>query len=91
MRFCVKSLGLTVAILWAAAFFLTGVAQQIWPAYGVGFLEMMGSFYPGYTLGGFGSVIVGTLYALVDGFICGAIFAWLYNTLAAKKGATAEA
>lgn len=41
----------------------------------------MSSVYPGYkTVGGFGSVTVGTLYALVDGAVGGAIFAWLYNS-----------
>jgi hypothetical protein len=40
--------------------------------------------YPGYHgPGGFGSVIVATLYAAVDGAVCGAIVAWLYNFLAA--------
>ncbi len=40
----------------------------------------MASIYPGYTAAAsFGQVILGTLYGLVDGAICGAIFAWLYN------------
>ncbi len=29
--------------------------------------------------GGFAGVIVGTLYALLDGAIAGAILAWVYN------------
>jgi hypothetical protein len=33
------------------------------------------------TLTGVGSVVTGTLYALVDGAIAGAIFGWLYNLL----------
>ena len=40
-----------------------------------------------YAPAGFGSVIVGTLYALVDGLIVGAIFAWLYNRLLGKREA----
>jgi hypothetical protein len=91
MRFCVKTLALTIGILWAFVFFLMGLAQQLWPTYGVVFLEMMNSVYPGYAPGGFGSVIVGTLYALVDGLICGAVFAWLYNRLLGQDSAAAAA
>src|SRR5262249_36610692 len=32
-----------------------------------------------------GSVVTGTIYALVDGVIGGAIFGWLYNLFAARK------
>lgn len=81
MRLCVKTLALTAGILWAAAFFLTGLANVVWPGYGTGLLTLMDSMYPGYAPGGFGSVIVGTLYALLDGLICGAVAAWLYNRL----------
>ena len=35
-------------------------------------------YHPGT---GVGSVVIGTIYALVDGFIGGAIFGWLYNRL----------
>ena len=41
----------------------------------------MSSIYPGYDVGGFGSVIVGTLYGLIDGWVGGVILAWLYNKL----------
>jgi len=41
----------------------------------------MSSVYPGYKAAGtLGSVVVGTLYALLDGAVGGALFAWLYNT-----------
>jgi hypothetical protein len=48
---------------------------------------MIDSIYPGYQYGswGFGGVIVGTLYAAVDGFVMGIIFAWLYNLFAKEK------
>ncbi len=79
MKLCVKSLAITCCIFSAALLFLMGLAHLIWPGYGTAFLELAASVYPGYEVGGFGSVIVGTLYAAVDGAICGAIFAWLYN------------
>ncbi len=84
MRLSTKAMAWTAGILWAAAIFLTGVLNLIWPGYAIAFLDMAKSIYPGYAhIGGFAGVIVGTLYALVDGLVCGVIFAWLYNTLAA--------
>jgi len=79
MQLNVKAMALTFGILWAVAFFLVAGAQQVWPTYGVAFLELMDSVYPGYAPGGFGSVIMGSLYALLDGAIGGAVVAWLYN------------
>lgn len=87
MRFCVRTTALTFGLLWAVVFLLVAVAQQVWPSYGVAFLDLMDSLYPGYAPGGFGSVISGTLYALVDGAIGGAVFAWLYNRLLGSREA----
>lgn len=78
----VKSLAVTVGILWAACVFLVGLGNLVWPPYGAAFLEIPRSVYPGYAnTVGFLGVIVGSLYALLDGVILGAVFAWLYNTL----------
>ncbi len=83
MRLSIKGLAVTVGILWAAAVFITALANLIWPSYGEAFLTVVASVYPGYHgPSGFGSVIVVTLYALVDGAVCGAVVAWLYNKLA---------
>ncbi len=79
MRLNVRAMALTIGILWAIAFFLIAAGQQVWPTYGVAFLEVMDGLYPGYEPGGFGSVLVGSLYAVVDGAIGGGIFAWVYN------------
>ncbi len=79
------ALTFTAGILWALAVLLVGVANLIWPQYGSAFLQMLASIYPGYkATSSFGAVIVGTLYALVDGAICGLVFGWLYNMFAAK-------
>ncbi len=82
MKLNVKAMGLTVGLLWGACMLLVGLANLIWPGYGVAVLQMSASMYPGYEVGGFGSVIVGTLYGVVDGVICGVVLAWLYNRLA---------
>jgi len=83
MKLSVKALALTMGILWAVAFFLVATLNQFKGGYAAPFLNVVDSIYPGYDMGGFGSVIIGTLYAFVDGLIGGAIFAWVYNKLSA--------
>jgi hypothetical protein len=83
MVFNIKALAIVGAVLMGGCLLLMGILNLIFPAYGVAFLELMASVYPGYHgPAGFGSVIVATLYAIVDGAVCGAIFAWLYNLVA---------
>lgn len=83
MRLSVQALTYASAILWGLCLLLVGLANLFWPPYGAAFLELMSSVYPGYkAAASFGNVIVGTLYALVDGAIGGAVFAWLYNCFA---------
>jgi hypothetical protein len=89
MKLSVKGLALTAAILWGAVVFLVGLGHLAAPSYGVAFLEVIASIYPGYSIAGFGSVIVGTLYAIVDGAIGGAVTAWLYNRFVATPLAVA--
>ena len=85
MRLNVTALSLTVGLIWAGAILVVAAAHAIWPNYGGAFLDLMASIYSGYHPGpGSGSVIVGTLYGLVDGAIGGAIFGWLYNLLSGK-------
>ena len=80
MKLSVKSLAIASGILWGGGCFLVALANFFWPSYGGSFLEVVGSVYPGYKFIGTGtSVIVVTLYALVDGFVGGALLAWLYN------------
>jgi hypothetical protein len=83
MKFNVMQLGLTLAILWALLVLLVGIINLIFPGYGVAFLKIVDSIYPGYHFAkwGFGGVIVATLYAVIDGFVVGVVIAWLYNLL----------
>ena len=46
---------------------------------------VLGALYRGYTLTPSGS-LVGFAWAIADGYIGGAIFAWLYNKLLNRKG-----
>ena len=86
MKLDVKAMALTAGLLWGVlGMFLTGLANLIWDGYGEDLLGVMASLYPGYdATASFGQVIVGTLYGLVDGAVAGAVFAWLYNRLAAS-------
>ena len=86
MKLNLKALALTAGILWASAILIAGIANLIWSGYGVGFLQIMASVYPGYHASrSIGDLIVGTLYALVDGAICGLVFGWLYNLFVNKR------
>ena len=90
MKLNIKAFMLTSCILWTACVFIMGMANLIWSGYGTMFLQLVASIYPGYDASPtIGSVIVGTLYAVVDGAIFGLVFAWLYNLLMGK-GVPAE-
>ncbi len=80
MSLSIKALAIAGAVFTGGSFLLVGMLNLIFPGYGIGLLELGASIYPGYHgAGGFGSVIVVTLYGLIDGAIAGALFAWLYN------------
>ena len=82
MRLSLKGLALSFGILWGGCVFLVGLGNLAWPEYGTALLDIARSIYPGYgKTSGFWGVIVGTLYALLDGAILGLIFGWLYNRL----------
>jgi hypothetical protein len=86
MRLNPKALALAGGIVWALALFLTGVINMIGSGYGEMFLKMMASVYPGYHASrSIGDLIVGTLYAVIDGAIGGLFFGWLYNLFLGKK------
>ncbi len=86
MKLSPKALALAAGILWALALFLTGVVNLIWRGYGEAFLKMMASVYPGYHAArSIGDLIVGTLYAFLDGAICGLVFGWIYNSLIDRR------
>ena len=92
MRLNITAFSLTTAILWAGAVLLVGLGNMIWPGYGRAFLELVASVYPGYDVTGtFGEAAVGAFYALVDGFVAGLIFAWLYNLLAGRSAVSSAA
>ena len=85
MRINVIALSVTAGLFCGAAILIVASAHSIWQSYGGAFLELAASIYSGYDPGpGIGSIIIGTLYGLVDGVIGGAVFGWLYNFLSRK-------
>ena len=88
MRFSVIPLALTLGMFWGAAILIVAVGNLIWPNYGRAFLDLAASLYPGYHPGsGLASVVIVTLYGLVDGALGGALFAWLYNFASRRSAA----
>jgi len=72
--------------VWCAAVFLAGILNLVSGHYAGGFLKVMASLYPGYQASGaFADVLVGALYAFIDGAVAGLVVAWLYNLLARKQ------
>jgi hypothetical protein len=85
MQLDVRAAAVAGGLVWGIlAMFVTGVVNLVSPGYGQGFLEVVASLYPGYTATpGFGQVVIGTLYGLLDGAVFGAVLAWMYNRAAA--------
>ncbi|MBT8386381.1 MAG: bacteriophage holin [Ignavibacteria bacterium] len=79
MKLNVKPFALTCGILWGLALLLGTWWLLILSSAGE-IISNLSAFYIGYSYS-WGGVVIGLLWGFVDGFICGAIFAWLYNKL----------
>jgi hypothetical protein len=79
MKLNVRAFALTAGLLWGLGLFcltwwiilLDGPTGEV---------TLIGRLYRGYSISPVGS-LVGLLWALGDGFVGGAVFAWLYNAL----------
>ncbi len=80
MKLSVKAFALTAGILWGAAVFIATVWLLAMGS-GGSTISLLGNFYLGYSFSTLGAFI-GLVWGFVDGAICGALFAWLYNKLA---------
>lgn len=82
MKLNIKAFALTFGLIWGfGLFFLTwwiilfsGISRDP---------TLIGKVYLGYNISPFGSII-GLVWAFFDGFIGGAIFAWLYNYITTR-------
>lgn len=79
MKLNVKAFSLTCGILWGLGVFV----MTWWIIYfdgATGDVTLLGRIYRGYSITVAGSFI-GLIWGLVDGLICGFLFAWIYNKL----------
>jgi len=74
-----KRVAYTCGIFWALSIGLFGIASGVF-GMGAPLVHLLGSFYLGYD-NTFLGIILGMIWAAVDGVIGGYIFAWLYNKL----------
>jgi hypothetical protein len=80
MKFNLIAMALAGGLFWAPQFVLW-LQHLFWPSYGRAVLDWAASVYPGYHPGaGVGSVVTGTLYALVDGAVAGLFLGAVQST-----------
>ncbi len=82
MTLNVKALALASGLIWGLGLFILTWWIIMFDG-ATGEVTLIGRLYRGYSISPAGSVI-GLGWGLADGAIGGAIFAWLYNTLAAR-------
>ncbi len=87
MKLNIKAFTIAAGLIWGGAVLTVALTSLVWDGYGVAFLQVVASIYPGYDGSAtFGGVVVATLYALVDGGFAALIFAAIYNLLADRFG-----
>ena len=80
MRLSLQALACAGGVLSGAVILCVGLIHMADPGYGVNFLQMTRSLYPGlHVTGTVGSLVVSTVEGFVEGAIGGLILAWLYN------------
>lgn len=86
MKLSIRGITCSLALIWGGAVLCTGLVHLAYPGYASSFLNGVSSIYPGFHgARSFADVIVGTLYALLDGAVGGLIFGWLYNACSGKS------
>ncbi len=86
MKLNVKAFALTTGLLWGVGLFAMTWWLIAWEGQ-TGDPTFLGRLYRGYNVSALGSLI-GLAWALPDGLIGGALFAWLYNRLVPRSSAT---
>ncbi len=82
MKLNIKAFAITCGLIWGLGIFC--LTWWIIAFDGqTGEPTFIGLFYRGYSISAKGSII-GLAWALIDGAIGGAIFAWLYNLIASQ-------
>jgi len=86
MKLDIKAFAIACALVWGSGVLLGTWWIIILDGSQEG-IPLLGGIYRGYTITPVGSLI-GLAWAVVDGLIGGAIFAWLYNKLGAGSRVT---
>jgi hypothetical protein len=79
MRLNTRAFALTCGFVWGAVVFLATVWLLLFGYEGY-LMKNLDHFYLGYSYS-YAGAVVGGIWGLVDGLICGFVFAWLYNKL----------
>jgi hypothetical protein len=80
-----KAAAISGAVVMGAVALFTCLWNLADPSYGVVFLDMLSSIWPGFKNDrSFVAAIMATAYAAVDGAIFTYVFVWIYNRLAAS-------
>ena len=70
------------AIIFGITFALyTLVGRFMWDVKGQMIMSQISSHYINYSSSGFGAILSGCLWAFIDGFIIGVVWAWLRTQL----------
>ena len=89
MKLNVRAFALSCGLLWGVCLFLLTWWMIAFDG-ATGEPTLIGKLYRGYSVSPVGSLI-GLVWALADGLVGGAIFAWLYNLIAARTTTTSRA
>jgi len=87
MKLDIKAFALACSIFWGLAIFLATWWVILLDG-ASGDPTWLGQIYRGYCISATGSLI-GLVWGLVDGLICGAVLAWLYNRFAKSSSESA--
>lgn len=80
MKVSLRAVAIAAGVLWGGAILFLGLINLASPSYGLSFLQMVSSVYPGFHVSRtIGDVLTGAVYALIDGAVAGLVFGWLYN------------
>ena len=88
MKLNVRAFALAFAVWWGVGIFL-GTWWVIALGGSTGEPTFLARIYIGYEISPLGSII-GFVWGTIDGLVSGAIFAWLYNTIATRFFAEKE-
>lgn len=83
MKLNVKAFAMTAGLIWGIGLFVITWWIILFDG-AQGQSNIVTQIYRGYSITPMGSAI-GLVWGLVDGFVGGAIFAWLYNLIANKS------